>query len=132
MAKTVNKQAKQFAIDIANIAVERNCTDVTVMDLRGKSPATDYFVIATNTSGMQGRSVVDEMCQLGKGCGFLRFGLAGYEQGRWILVDFVDVVVHIFDSEYRDYYDLEVLWGDAEKIAIDTKPRGRTSDETDH
>ncbi len=48
--------------------------------------------------------------------GFKRFGRAGYDQGRWILLDFVDVVVHLFDSEYRDYYDLELLWGDAEKI----------------
>ena len=119
MAKRVNKQAKQFAIEIARIAVERNCTDVTVIDLRGKSPATDYFVIATSTSAMQGRSVVDEMCQLGKECGFLRFGLAGYEQGRWILVDFVDVVVHVFDEEYRQYYALEMLWGDAKRLTID-------------
>ena len=42
-----------------------------------------------------------------------RFGRAGYEQGRWILLDFVDVVVHLFDAEYRNFYDLELLWGDA-------------------
>ncbi|MHC4644405.1 MAG: RsfS/YbeB/iojap family protein, partial [Planctomycetota bacterium] len=43
-------------------------------------------------------------------------GRAGYEQGRWILLDFVDVVIHIFDSQYRDYYDLELLWGDAKRL----------------
>jgi ribosomal silencing factor RsfS len=43
----------------------------------------------------------------------------GYEQARWILLDFIDVVVHIFDAEYRDYYDLELLWGDAKRLSID-------------
>ena len=45
-----------------------------------------------------------------------RFGRAGYERARWVLLDFVDVVIHIFDNEYRDYYDLELLWGDAERL----------------
>ncbi|MBU2597265.1 MAG: RsfS/YbeB/iojap family protein, partial [Planctomycetes bacterium] len=49
---------------------------------------------------------------------FRIFGRAGYEQGRWILLDFVDVVIHIFDEEFREYYDLELLWGDAEKLKI--------------
>ena len=65
------------------------------------------------------RTVADEIAQAAKGNGMQLFGRAGYEQARWILLDFVDVVVHIFDSEYRDYYDLELLWGDAEKLIID-------------
>ncbi|MHC4763330.1 MAG: RsfS/YbeB/iojap family protein, partial [Planctomycetota bacterium] len=44
---------------------------------------------------------------------------AGYEQAKWVLLDFVDVVIHVFDSQYRDYYDLELLWGDAKKLAVD-------------
>ena len=106
-------------MEIAKIAQERHCKDIVIMDLRGKSPATDYFVIATGTSAQQMRTVADEISQTGKHSGMVRFGLAGYEQGKWILVDFVDVVTHIFDSEYREYYDLELLWGDAEKLAID-------------
>ena len=62
------------------------------------------------------RTVADEISQEAKQKGRQRFGRAGYEQARWIVLDFVDVVVHIFDSEYRDYYDLELLWGDAKKI----------------
>jgi ribosome-associated protein len=86
------------------------------MDLKGKSPATDYFVIATGTSDRQMRSVADEISQTARKKGLQRFGRAGYEQGRWILLDFIDVVVHLFDGEYRDYYDLELLWGDAEHL----------------
>ena len=111
-----NKQAKEFAIAAAKIAEERRCTDIVLLDLRGLSPATDYFVIATGTSERQMRTVADEVSQMGRERSIQRFGRAGYEQGRWILLDFVDVVVHLFDPEYRDFYDLELLWGDAEKI----------------
>jgi len=113
-----NTDSKDFALDAAQQALERNCTDVTVLDLKGKSPATNYFVIATGTSSRQMRTVCDEISQIARQRGFARFGRAGYDQARWILLDYVDVVVHIFDSEYRDYYDLELLWGDAEKIKI--------------
>jgi len=114
-----NTKARQFALTVAKLAGERNCTDIVVMDLTGISPATDYFVIATGTSDRQMRSLADEICQDAKKQGVQRFGRAGYEQGRWILLDFVDVVIHVFDAEYRDYYDLELLWGDAERLTID-------------
>ena len=111
-----NKKAKEFAQAAAKIARERRCSDIVVLDLRGLSPATDYFVIATGTSERQMRTVADEVSQAGRQQGISRFGRAGYEQGRWILLDFVDVIVHLFDPEYRQFYDLELLWGDAEKV----------------
>ena len=119
MPKKQDKTAEVFAIDVAKLALGRRCSEVVVLDLRGKSPATDYFVIATGTSDRQMRTVADEICQAARGQGLQRFGRAGYAQGRWILLDFIDVVVHIFDDEYRRYYDLELLWGDAEKLIID-------------
>ena len=103
----------------ARIAAERHCSNIVVLDLRDISPATDYFMIATGTSDRQMRTVADEICQEARDQGQQRFGRAGYDQGRWILLDFVDVVIHIFDAEYRDYYDLELLWGDAERLTID-------------
>lgn len=123
--KTVVKKAaqkpavpdsKEFAIEAARIAAGLNCTDVAILDLKGVSPATDYFVIATGTSDRQMRTVADDVCEAGHKIGFNRFGRAGYEQGKWILLDFVDVVVHVFDKEYRGFYDLELLWGDAKQI----------------
>ena len=119
MAKKANREAKAFALSAAEVAAGRHCSDIVVLDLQGKSPATDYFVIATGTSDRQMRAVADEICESAKKQGLQRFGRAGYEQARWILLDFIDVVIHIFDSEYRDYYDLELLWGDAEKLAIE-------------
>jgi ribosome-associated protein len=119
LAEKDNNPSREFALTAAKIAVERRCTDIVVLDLSGVSPATDYFVIATGTSDRQMRTVADEISEAGRGQGFKRFGRAGYDQARWILLDFVNVVVHLFDSEYRDYYALELLWGDAEKLTID-------------
>ena len=103
----------------AKLAAERHCTNIVVLDLRDISPATDYFMIATGTSDRQMRSVADDICVAARDQGQQRFVRAGYDQGRWILLDFFDVVIHIFDTEYRDYYDLELLWGDAKRLTID-------------
>ena len=118
MTKKEKLQGKDLALQAAKIADERHCTDIVVLDLKDKSPATDYFVIATGTSGQQIRSIADEIAKIAKKNGSPLFGRAGYEQGKWVLLDFVNVVVHLFDEEYRDYYDLEMLWGDAKKLRI--------------
>ena len=112
-------QARAFALAAAELAAGRHCSDIVVLDLKGKSPATDYFVIATGTSERQMRAVADEICETAKKQGMVRFGRAGYEQARWVLLDFIDVVIHLFDKPYRDYYDLELLWGDAERLVIE-------------
>lgn len=116
MSKQAKNEAKSFAVAAAEIARVRHCDDIVVLDLKGLSPATDYFVIATGTSDRQMRAVADEISESARGYGFNEFGRAGYEKSRWILLDFVDVVVHIFDEEHRDYYELEYLWGDAGRI----------------
>lgn len=114
---------RQFAVEAARIARDRHCTQITVLDLTGLSPATNYYVIATSTSDRQARTVADEITAWGKKHNMPRFGLAGYEQGQWILLDFVDVVVHLFDAEHRGYYNLEMLWGDAKEVPFE-EPSG--------
>ena len=118
MTSKQNTKAKAFASAVAKLAAERHCSDIMVLDLRGISPAADFFLIATGTSDRQMRSVADEICEAARQQGMQRFGRAGYEQARWILLDYVDVVIHIFDAEYRDYYALELLWGDAKRLTI--------------
>lgn len=104
--------ARQFAIDAARLMTDEKCEDVVVLDLRGVSPVCDFFVIGTGTSDRQMRAVADHVEQLGKSIDDPPYGVNGLEEGVWIIVDFVDVVVHLFDAERRLYYDLESLWGD--------------------
>ena len=112
----IKDDSRQFAVEAAKLAVSRHCEHTVVLDLKGISPATDYFLITTGTSSRQMRTVADEISELARQANLSRFGRAGYEQGRWILLDYVDVVVHLFDPEYREFYDLDLLWGDAEKV----------------
>ena len=118
-SKKKTTEDKQLALSAAQIARDRHCKDIIVLDLTGISPATNYYVIATGISDRQSRTVADEISFEAKQQGHQRFGIAGYDNGQWILLDFVNVVVHIFDGEHRDYYNLEMLWGDAKKIMID-------------
>ena len=118
MIRRINRKAKALAVAAAELAGERHCADIVVLDLRKVTDITDYFVIATGTSDRQMRSVADEIAGQAKPQGFPLFGRAGYERGSWVLLDFVDVVVHIFDKQSRGYYDLEMLWGDAKRLKI--------------
>jgi ribosome-associated protein len=118
LTKKPNEQARVFSLAAAKIAQETHCTDVVVLDLQGMSPATDFFVVATGTSSRQMRTVCDEVSQGAREQGFHKYGRAGYEQAKWILIDFVDVVFHVFDEEARAYYDLENLWPDAQQLDL--------------
>lgn len=114
--KKSEDEAKAMAIQAARIAEGDNCEDIIVLDLRGRSPITDYFVIATGTSGRQMRSVADSLSQYGKSIGWAPWQVAGQDAADWIVMDFVDVVVHLFDQVHRKYYDLELIWGEAPRV----------------
>ena len=89
---------------------------MVVLDVTGISPVCDFFVIATGTSARQMRSVADDIAELGEGKGLSPISQSGEESATWILVDCVDVIVHLFNDESRMYYDLDNLWGDAKRI----------------
>ncbi len=118
MAKQAEKKiaARELAIEAARIAHDDHGEDVLVLDLRGISPVTDYFVIATGTSGRQLTSVCDEGATYGKARGHRVWQVAGRDSGEWIVMDFVDVVVHLFEQSRRAYYDLELIWGEAPRV----------------
>ena len=109
--------AKRFAIDAARLAATTRCHNVVVLDVSAVSPVTDFFVIATGTSPRQMRSVIDDLSEAAEPQGFKALSRAGYEGENWVLVDFVDVVVHVFSQESRMFYDLDNLWGDAKVVA---------------
>ena len=118
MARSSRKKdpARELALAAARTAHDDNCEQLVVLDLRGISPVTDYFVIATGTSDRQMRSVADEIARYGRSVGQKVWHVAGAESAEWIVMDFVDVVVHLFDEEHRGYYDLELIWGEAPRV----------------
>ena len=111
-----NRDGHQFAIEVARLAQDYKAEDVVALDLRGISPVTDFVVICTGTSDRQMRSVIDAVKEYGKKVGERPYGVAGYDNATWILIDFVDVILHVFTSTHRPYYDLELLWGDAPRV----------------
>jgi len=108
--------SRALARAVAQLAHDRHCRDIIILELADRSPVAKHFVLCTGTSEPQIRSVAHEMAQMGKASGFPIFGRAGMQQGRWVVIDFVDVVVHLFDDEFRKFYDLELLWGDAPRL----------------
>lgn len=111
-----------FAIAAARVALESHCTDVTVLDLRGLSGIADFFVIGTGTSERQMHAVIDEIEALGKRCGRRATRVADSRSAAWILADYADVMIHLFDARHRAYYDIDGLWGDAPRLKT-TEPR---------
>ena len=115
--------AREFAIAAARHAANTRCSNVVVLELGGLSPVCDFFVLATGTSARQMRTVADELSELGEKQNFAPIGVSGYEGESWILVDCVDVVMHVFTNETRSYYDLDNLWGDAQRVEWDDQTR---------
>ena len=96
---------------------DRKAVDATVLDLRGLCGATDYFVIVSGTSAAHVRGMADHLMAALAPRGVEPHHVEGLAQGRWVLLDYVDFVVHVFHPELRDFYQLERLWGDAPVVA---------------
>ena len=117
--------SKAFAVDLARECVLDKCQDVTVTDVRGLSQVCDFIVIASGTSDRQMKSVAQSLEDLGKARGQPPFRSDRDTGTTWIVVDFVDVVVHLFEPDQRAYYDLESLWADGTAIEVPA-PAART------
>ncbi len=110
--------AEEKAALTSRIAADKKATDVVVLDMRDTSSITDYFLICSGGSERQVRAIADGIDeQLGE-LGIASLGVEGYREGRWILMDYGDVIVHVFSQETRDFYDLERLWAIAPKFDL--------------
>lgn len=100
-------------------ASARKATDILLLDVRGLNDVTDYFLLASGTSDAHvrgvGGAVLDDLLE----AGFRAHHVEGMTTGRWVLLDYVDFVVHVFHPDSRAFYGLERLWGDAPALAID-------------
>lgn len=106
------------ALDCARAAIDKKAENVKVLDLSNLSGFTDYFVIASGTSDRQVQAIADSIESEMRSAGVKLVSSEGYAEGRWVLMDFGDVVIHIFLDALREYYDLEALWSDAPRVKI--------------
>jgi ribosome-associated protein len=101
-------------------ASDKKALDMVVLDLRGIAGFTDYFLIATGTNVRQVQAIADAIVDSLKKEGTRAERIEGYKAAEWVLVDYGDLVVHVFESKARQFYDLERLWRDAAHLALPT------------
>jgi ribosome-associated protein len=115
----------EFARQAAQLAMDLHCEEVRLLDVRGLSQICDFILVASGTSDRQMRSVADDMERLAEESGYQRFRVTGDSLDTWIVVDFVDLVVHLFEPGRRRYYDIENLWSDSVDIEFQRSDSGQ-------
>jgi ribosome-associated protein len=103
----------------AVLCQDMKANDVVLLNLQGVTDMTDFFVIASGTSDTHVRSVAEHVLEELRKEGSRAHHVEGVQQGRWVLLDYVDMVVHIFHPTLREFYQLERLWSDAAVVAVD-------------
>ena len=101
------------------LAVDRKGQEIMLLDLRGLSNSTDYFLLVNGTSDTHVRAIADHIIDELRKEGMKADHIEGLRTGRWVLIDFIDFVIHVFHPTARDFYQLERLWGDAPAVSID-------------
>ena len=113
------ERSRQLAMAAARTADDHRGGDIVVLDMRGMTTEFDYFVLVTGNSRRQLHAISEEIDRvLEKELADHRLGIEGYNESRWILLDYGSVVIHLFDADTRNYYALEDLWGQAERVPL--------------
>lgn len=99
-------------------AAEKKAIDLTVLDLRGIATFTDFFIIATGANKRQMQAIADEVVEQLKRRGSPAARVEGYQAAEWVLIDYGDFIVHVFDEKARRFYDLEYLWREARRLDL--------------
>ncbi|HEX7078658.1 MAG TPA: ribosome silencing factor [Candidatus Eisenbacteria bacterium] len=110
--------SQELARLAARLTLTKRAEDVTILDLRRLDGVSDFFVLATGHSEVQVRAIADAVDEGLREQGIRPWHVEGYEARRWILLDYVDVVVHVFHARAREYYLLDKLWGDADREIV--------------
>ncbi len=109
-------ESRDIAVTAARAAAAKQAADVTILDVHGLIVITDYFVIASGETDRQVKTIVEEVERAVRDLGEKPVRREGDASSRWVLLDYIDVVVHVFAQEEREYYDLERLWRDAPRL----------------
>jgi ribosome-associated protein len=107
------------AVECGRLALEKKARDVVVLELVGLTDMTDFFVLTSGSSERHVKTIADAVEQGMKAHGVLPLSTEGYDEGRWVVIDYGDVVVHVFLDELRELYDLESLWIEAKRQAME-------------
>jgi ribosome-associated protein len=108
--------SREIAILCARIADDKKAEDILIFDVKNLTFIADFFVICSGLNSRQLQSIAGEIELKLHSYGIHWVGIQGYSDARWILMDYGDVIVHLFDRDMRHFYDLELLWGDAQKL----------------
>jgi ribosome-associated protein len=111
-----NAAAAERAVLSARVAADNKARDIVVLDMRNITPLYDFLVLATGSTRRQIHNIAEDVDAALNEAGDERLGIEGYESSHWVVQDYGDVVVHIFDPEARGYYNLEDLWADAPRL----------------
>jgi ribosome-associated protein len=103
---------------IAEAALDKKCQQLLALDVRQVTSVADTFILVTATSDRHARAIADAVVDAVRRAGEKPLGVEGYEEGRWVLIDLGDVIVHVFQAEVREAYDLERLWSDAPALEL--------------
>jgi ribosome-associated protein len=115
-AASADSEGLTFATEAARLVRDDKCDDVVLLDVRDLSQVSDFIIIGSGTSDRQMHSALRHVEELGKGRGMPAYRSSADDRSTWLLIDFVDVVVHLFEPNTRAHYDLEMLWGDAPRL----------------
>jgi ribosome-associated protein len=121
--KIATNESRERAVAAARAAASKLGADIVILDVRKLIVITDYFVVATGGTERQVRTIVEAVEKALKDAGERPVRREGQSEGRWVLLDYVDVVVHVFAQEERGYYDLERLWRDAPTLEWEEEGR---------
>jgi ribosome-associated protein len=115
---TANDPSRAKTLACARAAIDKKAENVKILDLSEISGFTDYFIICSGMSDRHVQSIADSVEHEMSTMGVEVLSAEGYSEGRWVLIDMGDVVVHVFLDALREYYDLEALWADAARVKI--------------
>ncbi|MEP6851344.1 MAG: ribosome silencing factor [bacterium] len=121
---TATDDARTLALDAADAAADKLATDIVLIDVSDRLAITDVFVIATGSNERQVEAIVDSVEERLRASGHKPLRREGRRDGRWVLLDYSDIVVHVQHTEERVFYALERLWHDCPMIAFDPRAAG--------
>ena len=119
MAKKTRSDSGDRLLQCINTALQRKAKGLVVMNVKALSSFTDYFIICSGTSDRQVKAIASWLEETLKKAGMAPLGIEGKQGGQWVLMDYGDIIIHIFYDSVREFYDIERLWSEAPKMIID-------------